>query len=29
MPDLLIFLLVLIAWFALQRFVLPRMDVPT
>jgi hypothetical protein len=29
MPDLLILSLVLIAWFALQRFVLPRMGVPT
>jgi hypothetical protein len=29
MPDLLVFVLVLGAWIALQRFVLPRLGVST
>lgn len=29
MPEWLIFLLILAAWFALQRWVLPRLGVPT
>jgi hypothetical protein len=29
MPDWLQFLIVLVAWFALQRFVLPRLGVST
>jgi hypothetical protein len=29
MPDLLTFLLALIAWIALQRFILPRLGVST